>query len=149
MKMIKFKLSILFLMTMISYHGSAQSFSTVDIVKVKSVYEKEAMYFYNENWKAFRKEAYKKGFISGYQILRSATDSTNHFQLILITEYSDSTAFARQEDNFRPIMKSISPKGPKMLNDIPRKEILEYLSGYKTTNVEATRRESTKRKTGI
>jgi ketosteroid isomerase-like protein len=114
----------------------AQQFSTIDIVSVKAIYEKEAMFFYNENWKSFRAEAYRKGFISGYEILKTEKDSTQKFQLILVTKYSDSLSFHNKENNFALIMKSISPNGPKMLNNIPRKDILEYLSGYDAILVE-------------
>lgn len=113
----------------------SQEFSTIDIVKVNGLYEKEAFFFYNQNWKEFRAEAYKKGFISGYEMLRTEMDSTNHFQLILITRYPDSISFHNKEQNFAPIMKKISPNGPKMLNNIPRKDILEYVSGYDTFSI--------------
>lgn len=120
----------------------AQNIKTMDIVKVNARYEKEALYFYNENWKAFRNEALKKGFISGFEMLRTATDSTNHFQLILITEYADSTSFQNMERNFEPIMKAISPKGPRMLNEVPRKEFLEYIVGYDALSIISKQRKA-------
>jgi hypothetical protein len=108
----------------------AQKYATVDIIKVKAKYEKEAMYFYTENWQAFRKKALTEKVISGYEFLKTETDTTEHFHLILITEYPDSLKFHNQEANFRPIMQSISPNGPKLLNDKPIKEIVQYLQGY-------------------
>lgn len=110
----------------------AQKQSSIDIVRVDARYEKEAMYFYQENWLAFRKAALIKGYISGYEMLRTETDSTHHFQLFLVTEYPDSTAYRLREEHFAPIMKSISPNGPKMLNQVERKVFLEYLAGYDT-----------------
>lgn len=123
-----------------------QEISTIDIVKVKAVYEKEAMYFYNENWKAFRKLALQEKVIAGFELLRTATDSTNHFQLILITTYSDSVSFANSEENFRPIMQRISPNGPKMLNQIARKDFLEYITGYETISLYSGRTKKSKKK---
>ena len=111
---------------------SGQEMATIDIVKVNARYEKEAMYFYNENWKEFRKLALQKGVISGFEIHRTVVDSTNHFQLVLITKYRDSAYFAKSEENFRPIMKSVSPNGPKMLNNVERKDFLESMAGYET-----------------
>lgn len=119
------------------HHVLAQKYSTVDIVKVKGIYEKEALYFYQENWVAFRKEALAQGYISRYDMLRTVPDSAHNFQLILTTEYPDSLAFHDKEKNFAPIMKRISPNGPKMLNDIPRKDFLEYLSGHDATVIAA------------
>jgi hypothetical protein len=124
--------------------GSSQSFSSVDIVRINAQFEKEAMYFYRENWQAFRKSAFDKGFISGYEMLRSDTDSTNHFQFILITEYPDKASFDKREEHFAPIMKSISPNGPKMLNKVDRKVFLEYLNGYDTQPVVSSRKKTDK-----
>lgn len=109
---------------------SAQTIKTIDVVKVNANYEKEAMYFYHENWKAFREAALEKKVISGYELLRTPTDSTNHFQLLLITEYADSLSYKNLEKNFEPIMKAIAPQGPKMLNAVSRKDFLEYIIGF-------------------
>jgi ketosteroid isomerase-like protein len=133
--MIKALKCIILLLLTCNQHVVAQKYSTIDIVKVNSIYEKEAMFYYNENWKPFRQEAYKKGFISGYEILKTETDSTKHFQLILITKYPDSISFHNKEENFAPIIKSISPNGPNMLNSISRKEMLEYVSGYEASEM--------------
>src|SRR5690606_7421850 len=65
--------------------GHAQKISTLDIVSIKQQYEKETLFFYEQNWKIFREEALNKNYISGYQLLRTPTDSTDHFHLILIT----------------------------------------------------------------
>lgn len=118
------------------YTANAQQFTTVDIVKVKASYEKEAMFFYNENWKQFRIEAHQRGFISGFELLKTEIDSLRQFQLILITKYPDSISFHQKEENFAPIMKRISPNGPKMLNSVPRKEILEWVAGYEAILIE-------------
>jgi hypothetical protein len=112
-----------------SLAGFSQKVSTVDIVKINSKYEKEAMYFYEQNWLEFRKEAIKQKVIIGYEMFRSATDSTNHYDLTLITSYKDEKAFKVSEDKFRPIMSKISPNGPKYLNEVKRQEFLQYVAG--------------------
>lgn len=110
-------------------NASAQ-IATVDIVKGKQAYEKEVMYFYEQNWKAFRAEALREKFISGYQLIKTKADSTGYFNVILITRFADSASFKQVEQNFRPIMKKLSPKGPKMLNDVKRQEFLEFNASY-------------------
>lgn len=109
--------------------ASSQPFLTVDIVKVNAAFEKEAMYFYEKNWLAFRKEALKQKVISGYELIRSATDSTNFFTLTLITRYKNKKFQQQSEARFRPIMNKISPGGPLMLNTVSRKEFLNYVTG--------------------
>jgi hypothetical protein len=112
-----------------SLAGFSQKISTVDIVKINAKFEKEAQYFYEQNWLAFRKEALKQKVIIGYEMFRSATDSTNHFDLTLITSYKNENAYKVSEDKFRPIMSKISPNGPKYLNEVKRQEFLQYVAG--------------------
>src|SRR5690606_7094746 len=59
--------------------GHAQKISTLDIVSIKQQYEKEALFFYEQNWKVFREEALNRKYISGYQLLRKPPDSIGHF----------------------------------------------------------------------
>jgi hypothetical protein len=115
--------------------GQAQTVSSVDIVKVNSKYQKEAEYFYRENWHAFRKLALEKKIISSYEMMQTSADSTGHYTLILITQYPDSSHYHNREKNFEPIMKSISPNGPKMLNNIDRKQFLQYVDGFDATTI--------------
>lgn len=115
--------------------SQAQTVSSVDIVKVNSKYQKEAEYFYKENWQAFRKMALEKKIISNYEMMQTSADSTGHYTLILITEYPDSLHYNKREKNFEPIMKSISPNGPKMLNNIDRKQFLQYVDGFDATTI--------------
>lgn len=127
------------LLALLSLSGWAQKLTTVDIVKIQSQYAKEAAYFYEANWKAFRVEALKQKHISGYELLRTAPDSTGHAYFILLTEYPDSLTYGRREENFAPIMKRISPNGPRMLNDVPRSKFLEYVTGYDAVRVLSSR----------
>lgn len=115
--------------------GLAQTVSSVDIVKVDARYQKEAEYFYRENWQAFRKKAMEKKLISGFEMMQTPTDSTGHYTLILITRYQDSSSYHSREKNFEPIMQSISPNGPKMLNRIDRKQFLQYVDGFDATTI--------------
>ncbi len=140
MRTIFLPILIAFLLLASPHESMAQRYTSVDIVNINARYENEAMYFYRENWQAFRKAALEKGIISGYEMLRTETDSTNHFQLILMTEYPDKASFEKREDHFGPIMKAISPNGPKMLNSIDRKVFLEYLSGYDAQRVLSNRK---------
>jgi hypothetical protein len=109
---------------------SAQAITAVDIVSIDARYRAEAEYFYRENWLAFRKEALKKGVITSFRQLKTPPDSTGRYTLMLLTTFADSTAFAHREERFAPIMKAISPNGPRMLNQVPRSAFLKYVSGY-------------------
>jgi hypothetical protein len=68
-------------------------------------------------------------------MMKIPTDSGGHYTLILITQYPDSLYYQNREINFDPIMRSISPNGPKMLNSIDRKELLQYVDGFDATTI--------------
>ena len=120
-------ITILFVIS--SLTSFSQKYATVDIVKAKASYEKEALYFYEKNWKAFRAEAKRQKVISGYSMFRSPADSTGYFDITLITEYKNAAAHAQAEEKFGPIMKKISPNGPQYLNTVKREEFLKYIAG--------------------
>lgn len=105
--------------------------STVDLVRVKASYEKEAIFFYENNWKVFREEALRQKFISGFELIKSETDTTGVLTVFLITDYPDSLSFANREKNFEGITTRLSPGGAKMLNSVTRKEFLIGLTGYR------------------
>lgn len=126
---------ITFLLVTTFTKASGQSISSVDIARIDANFEKEAMFYYKHNWKEFRKAALSDGHISGFHLLRTPLDSTNHFIIVLVTEYPDSARFNAREDNFRPIMKSVSPGGPRLLNDHKPQSFIEYLYGIDGTSV--------------
>ncbi len=107
-----------------------QPFATIDIVQGSAKMEKELLYFYRHNWKVFRETALSNGFISSYDMILTPTDSLGFFKLLLITEYPDSLSLVKSEVNFRPILEKLRTHGPKYLNDVQRKDFLEYLNGY-------------------
>lgn len=112
--------------------GQAPYATTLDIIECRPGYERECLYFYENNWKLFREEALDRNFISGYQILRTAPDSISAVTLLLLTEYPDSTTFAETEDNFQPLMGELRPDGPDLLNSVSRSEFVAHRTGFTT-----------------
>lgn len=109
--------------------SSGQKITSIDIVQAKQGDMREVNYFYENNWLKFRKEALSGDFISGYKYLQSPIDSYGLVTITLITEYKDSAQYKLREENFRPIMKKISPDGPNYLNNRKNRDFLKYISG--------------------
>ena len=106
-----------------SKHLSGSEVITVmDFVRTHKGKEAEARYFYENNWLVFRKEALKRRFIAGYQLL-SVKDSSADYDTILITHYADSAQFAAIEKRFTEVMKQIQPQGLKLLNSLKPREM--------------------------
>lgn len=95
-----------------------QTVMVMDFVKIKEGKSKEALFFYENNWKLYREEALKKKYITAYQIVKTPADSLANFDLILITEYASRADHQNSEKNFEPILKQLRPNGPKMLNNL-------------------------------
>ena len=106
--------------------------ATIDFIKCHENHEEEALFYYENNWKLFRQEALKQKVISGYEMHKTKTDSLGFFKIILITKYADSTSYNKAEENFAPIMKSMRPNGPKLLNAMKPREFLENILSEKT-----------------
>lgn len=112
---------LLFCIILSPLFSKAQTQKTIsiyDFVKIKNNHTKEALYFYEQNWKYYRDIALKKKYIVSYRLVTALPDSASDFNLILITEYADSLAYAKSEENFAQIIKETRPNGPILLNEL-------------------------------
>jgi hypothetical protein len=135
-----FLLFALVLSVTFSFGQTESTITIIDFVKIKNNKRKEALYFYENNWKVYRDIALKNNYIKSYKLLTTSADSTANFDLILITEFSDSLQFNLNEERFQQIIKAARPNGPKMLNELKPNDFRQniffkktetLLSGYK------------------
>ena len=122
----------LLLFANISFGQSETTITTIDFVKIKNNKRQEALYFYENNWKVYRDIALKNDYIKSYKLLTTSADTTANFDLILITEYADSSQFKLNEERFQQIIKATRPNGPKLLNELKPNDIRQNLF-FKTT----------------
>ena len=92
--------------------------AVMDFVKIKDGRRDEALFFYENNWKAYRDVALKKGVIKSYELLEGQPDPVNAFDLVLITKYATEDHFKNSEANFQPIIKDLRPTGPLLKNEL-------------------------------
>jgi hypothetical protein len=119
-------LTVLFITT--NLFGQNQSaITTIDFVKIKNNKRQEALFFYENNWKVYRDIALEKGYIKSYKLLTSSADTTANFDLILMTEYSDSSFYKSSEERFQQIIKATRPEGPKLLNQLKPNDFRQNL----------------------
>jgi hypothetical protein len=114
--------------------SASRGITTIDFVKTKQGKEAEAAYFYEQNWLHFRKEALKRSYIAGYQLL-AVKDSTADYDTMLITHYQDSAQYAAIEKRFTDVMKEIRPEGLKLLNTLKPREITTIVRSHVGTSV--------------
>lgn len=108
---------------------AAEGITTIDFVKTIQGKEAEARYFYEHNWLVFRKEALKRRYIAGYELL-AVQDSSADYDTMLITHYRDSTQYAAIEKRFSEVMKQVQPSGLKLLNSFKPREITTIVRSH-------------------
>ncbi len=116
--MTKLIFCFLLLISVTSLGQTKGAISVIDFVKIKNDKRNETLYFYENNWKIYRDSALKNNYIKSYELLTTKTDSIANFDIMLITEYSDSLQLKLGEERFQKIIKEIRPNGPKLLNDL-------------------------------
>jgi hypothetical protein len=140
-------LAALLLFANISFGQSETTITTIDFVKIKNNKRQEVLYFYENNWKVYRDIALKNDYIKSYKLLTTSADTTANFDLILLTEYADSTQFKLSEDRFQQIIKETRPDGPKLLNELKPNEFRQNLFFKQTETMFSADKAKTKRKT--
>jgi len=123
-------ISLLIMFTVCTLTMQAQqshAVSIIDFVKIKEGKTAEALYFYENNWKLYRNIALGKGFIKGYKMLTTKADSIANFDLVLVTEYTDSSQYNQAEARFNDIIKQERPNGPKLLNGLKPNEFRQNM----------------------
>jgi hypothetical protein len=106
-------------------------FSTIDLVKIKDGKRDEAIYYYENNWRLYREEALRRGFIHSFELIEAKSDANADFDLILITRYRGPVQFRDSEKNFEPILKQMRPNGPILKNDIKPADFRQSVYLYK------------------
>ncbi len=83
--------------------AAARRVWSADFVTVRPGLRADYLRFLELNWARARRTALTQGQIRSYRAL-VAPDTTPGWQVILLTEYPDSAAYARREEIFRPIL---------------------------------------------
>ncbi len=107
----------IFLISGLIMSQNEPSIITIEFVKIKNSNQKEALYFYENNWKKFRGAALTKGYIKSYRLLKGQKNLDAQYDLILATEYVSKDQFSKSEDNFQKVMSG-NASGPNFLNDL-------------------------------
>lgn len=103
---------------------------TMDFVKIKDGKRDETIYFYENNWKLYRDEAKKRGFIDSYELIETKSEKHADFDLILITRYNGEEQMKNSEKNFEPILKELRPNGPALKNAVQPADFRVNVSFY-------------------
>ena len=98
--------------------------SVVEGIAIKNGNRAEAIYYYENNWLSFRKEALELGYIDSYELIVSSNDSSDDAGIVLITHFESAAQFSEIEANFEKIMQH---RQLQLLNDIEPGEFRENI----------------------
>lgn len=108
----------------------------IDLVRIKPGKEKEALYFYENNWLVFREAAKKEGYIKSFRLIRTGKQDVPQFDLMLMTEFPDSASFKKMEENFGIVMRA-RPGGARFLNELRPRDFMEFVNSIEGTDLAA------------
>lgn len=128
----RFTFAIFLLLTTAVIAQKQASIMTIDFVKIKNNNRAEALFYYENNWKVFRDIALERGYIKSYKLLTTTADTTANFDLILMTEYGDSTQYNLGEKRFQEIIKETRPGESRLLNELKPGDFRQNLFFRKT-----------------
>jgi len=130
-------ISVIFSSMLISFfiQPKTGSITVTSFVKIKNNRQREALYYFENNWKVLRDIAVSKGFIKSYKLLLNQEDPATNFNLILMTEYADSSQYNLSEERFQKIIKETRPDGPLFLNELNRNDFIESDFTKKSTTL--------------
>ncbi len=106
---------------------TAQSVWTVDLVRTLPGQQAEYLRSIEANWAQARNLALERRAVLSYRALVASPDSMQGWDVMLMTEYADSTAWAQREDIFASIFDSPEYTHEPMAH--PSSEVRKILPG--------------------
>jgi len=114
--------------------GVSESVWTVDLIRTLPGRQREYLRNIESNWSGAREMAIERGAIMSYRALAAPPDSARGWDIILLTEYRDSTAWSEREEIFTAIFES--PEFDRVEMELPSSELREFVaSGVKMWGV--------------
>jgi len=110
-----------------SFSQSNERLSSIDFIAVLNNYHAEALYYYQNNWKALREAALKKGYIQSYNFIEIEPSEIAPYNFILITTYANSAQYEGREKHFNELIKASG--GLKLLNTKEPKAFRQVVHG--------------------
>lgn len=108
-------LFVVLAMSSVSFGQVDDRLTTIEFVEVLNNNKKEALYYFQNNWKVLRDKAIAKKYIHSYQLLETPKSDEAPFQIMLITTYQNKAQYDQREDHFQELIKESG--GLKLLND--------------------------------
>ncbi len=107
--------------------GTTNSVWTVDLVRTLPGQQAEYLRNIEANWAGARRIARERSAVLSYRALVARPDSLRGWDVLLMTEYADSSAWSQREALFASIFSS--PEYVRVPTARPSSELREFVSG--------------------
>ena len=107
--------------------GTINSVWTVDLVRTLPGQQAEYLRNIEANWAGARRIARERSAVLSYRALVARPDSLRGWDVLLMTEYADSSAWSQREAIFASIFSS--PEYVRVPTARPSSELREFASG--------------------
>ncbi|MFC0603676.1 hypothetical protein [Winogradskyella pulchriflava] len=112
----KFKLlCIALLFCSISFSQNNEKITTIETVEIIKDNVDEAVYYFQNNWKALREKAVERNYIESFHLMKTSFSAETPFHIVLVTTYSNKEQYEKREIHFAELIKESG--NLKLLND--------------------------------
>ncbi|WP_299365146.1 hypothetical protein [Winogradskyella sp.] len=108
-------LIVVFLCCAFSFSQTNEKLTTIETVEILNNNEQEALYYFQNNWKALRIMAVEKGYIDSFELLQTPYSKETPFHIMLVTTYANKAQYDKREEHFRELIKASGEL--KLMND--------------------------------
>jgi len=121
-----FSLGAFVLLMSVNVFAQSASVWAVDFVKTKGGRQADYLQFIEQNWAKARAFMKEKGIVSNYQVLSLSQNQAAEWDVLLMTEYKDSSAYEKREAVFNEFSEYRKTSGSAQKGDkINPREISE------------------------
>ncbi|WP_299115998.1 hypothetical protein [uncultured Winogradskyella sp.] len=117
-----------FALTIFSCNTKTETITTTENVEILNNNKAEALFYFENNWKALREKAITKDYILGFDIIETEFSTTNPYHIKLVTIYKNKAQYDEREAHFQELIKEGGPL--KLLNDKKPTEFRKSVSSF-------------------
>ncbi|MEL6306261.1 MAG: hypothetical protein AAGL29_07320 [Bacteroidota bacterium] len=99
----------------LSFGQQSEAITTIDFVQILNGNSAEAVYYFQNNWKALRETAIEKDYIQSFQVMETPFSEDAPFDMMLITTYASKEQYELREVHFGKLIKEMG--GLKLMNE--------------------------------
>jgi hypothetical protein len=108
--------------------ASGASVWSLDLVRTRPGQQAEYLRGIRANWAGARRIALEGGEVRAYHAFAAPPDSTRGWDVVLLTEYRDSSAFSRREATFQRVFADPRVVAGRVVSALPSDQVRMFVA---------------------